>query len=83
MRKNNTIQIGLPGILTTVFIGLKLTNNIDWSWWWVFSPLWISIILGLILFAVVFLYALRNNKINEETRDRLESYRQYYRRGRF
>lgn len=83
MRKNNTIQIGLPGILTTVFMVLKLTNNIDWSWWWVFSPLWISILLGLILFAVVFLYALRNNKINEETRDRLESYRQYYRRGRF
>lgn len=83
MRKNNTIQIGLPGILTIVFMVLKLTNNIDWSWWWVFSPLWISILLGLILFVVVFLYTLRNNKINEETRDRLESYRQYYRRGQF
>jgi hypothetical protein len=27
-------------ILTTLFIGLKLTDYIDWSWWWILSPLW-------------------------------------------
>lgn len=39
--------IGFAGLLTIVFITLKLTHNIDWSWWWVLSPLWISGALGL------------------------------------
>lgn len=45
--------IGFCGLLTILFIGLKLTNYIDWSWWWVLSPLWISICLGLILIVVL------------------------------
>jgi hypothetical protein len=36
--------IGFCGLLTIVFITLKLTNFIDWSWWWVLSPLWIPIL---------------------------------------
>jgi hypothetical protein len=28
-------------LLTVLFIGLKLTNYIDWSWWWVISPIWL------------------------------------------
>lgn len=38
--------IGLPGLLTVLFVGLKLTGFIDWSWWWVLSPIWIT--LGLV-----------------------------------
>jgi hypothetical protein len=34
--------IGFAGLLTILFIGLKLTNHIDWSWLWVLSPLWIG-----------------------------------------
>ncbi len=37
----NSSGIGFAGMLTVLFIGLKLTNYIDWSWWWVLSPLWI------------------------------------------
>jgi uncharacterized protein (DUF983 family) len=33
------------GTLFIVFLVLKLTGNIDWSWWWVTSPLWIPIAL--------------------------------------
>ena len=40
--------IGFAGILTITFIVLKLTNVISWSWVWVLSPLWISLILCLI-----------------------------------
>jgi hypothetical protein len=43
--------IGFCGLLTIVFIVLKLTNYIDWSWWWVLSPLWISF--GLVIFIVL------------------------------
>ena len=33
--------IGFSGLLAIVFIALKLTGYIAWSWWWVLSPLWI------------------------------------------
>jgi len=33
--------IGFVGLLTIVFITLKLTHVIAWSWWLVLSPLWI------------------------------------------
>lgn len=41
-------SLGFTGLLTIVFIALKLIGNIDWSWWWVLSPLWISLILAVI-----------------------------------
>ncbi len=37
--------IGIPTILFLIFLVLKLTGYIAWSWWWVFSPLWLSAIL--------------------------------------
>lgn len=45
----------LAFILFIVFLILKLNKNIDWSWWWVTSPLWISFILWFVccLIAVV------------------------------
>lgn len=38
--------VSFAGLLTVLFVGLKLTDNIDWSWWWVLSPLWISTLLA-------------------------------------
>jgi transmembrane Fragile-X-F protein len=40
--------IGFTGLLTILFIGLKLGGVIAWSWWWVLSPLWIppALVLG-------------------------------------
>lgn len=46
--------IGFAGLLTIVFITLKLTGFITWSWLWVLSPLWI----GFVLFVGIFLVAL-------------------------
>lgn len=42
---NNSGGIGFVGVLTIVFIILKLVGVIDWSWWWVLSPIWINAIL--------------------------------------
>jgi fatty acid desaturase len=39
--------IGFVGLLTILFIALKLTGFITWSWIWVLSPIWI--VLGLVL----------------------------------
>ena len=46
--------IGFCGLLTVLFIGLKLTGYIDWSWWWVLSPMWVPLaILAVILIPLV------------------------------
>ena len=47
--------IGFTGLLTIVFIILKLCDIIAWSWWWVLSPLWISAILWVVLVVIVLL----------------------------
>jgi len=39
-------------LLLVVFIALKLTKIINWNWWWVLSPLWISAGLALIVLAI-------------------------------
>ena len=39
--KSSSCGMGLAGWLTLLFIGLKLTGHIEWSWLWVLSPIWI------------------------------------------
>lgn len=41
--------IGFAGLLFIVFLVLKLTNVIDWSWWWVTAPLWAGLALVLVV----------------------------------
>lgn len=48
--------IGFTGLLTIVFITLKLTGHIDWSWWWVLAPLWIPI--GIAIALIILLLSL-------------------------
>lgn len=71
----NNNGIGLVGGLVILFAGLKLTGYIDWSWWWVFSPIWISIglfILGVCLFfGGLFLY---ENYRERRTKSRHQAY---------
>lgn len=45
INNNSSGGIGFAGLLTIVFIVLKLLDKITWSWWWVLSPIWISILL--------------------------------------
>lgn len=49
----NNGGIGFCGLLTIVFITLKLTGYIVWSWWWVLSPLWIPFAIGLGILGIV------------------------------
>ena len=44
--------IGFTGMLTILFIGLKLGGAIDWSWWWVLSPIWIVAITVVVIILV-------------------------------
>jgi len=51
-RESSSSGIGIGMILFLIFMVLKLTNHIDWSWWWITSPLWIPVSF-LILFLVI------------------------------
>ena len=48
----NSGGLGIGGALTVLFVGLKLTGHIDWSWWWVLSPIWIGFGVVLAVLAV-------------------------------
>ena len=49
--------IGFTGLLTVLFVGLKLTHVITWSWLWVLSPIWISFLIGLALAVIILISA--------------------------
>ena len=56
--KNVSINFPILGILGLIFITLKLTGHITWSWLWVLGPFWIPFAIALAIFIVVFLGAL-------------------------
>ena len=48
------MKIGVVGMLGILFVGLKLTHYIDWSWWWVTLPFWGGI--AVVICVVIFLF---------------------------
>jgi hypothetical protein len=51
--------VGFVGLLTIVFITLKPLDKIEWSWFWVLSPLWISagiVVMVLMVLGLVAIY---------------------------
>jgi hypothetical protein len=55
--ENLKISVGgefLFSLIQTLFIALKLLNKIDWSWWWVLSPILITTSIGIIIFTILF-----------------------------
>lgn len=66
--KDGSISIGFSGILFIVFLILKLTNVIAWSWWWVTAPLWITIALNILIIIsiVLFQFIIHRKKRNKK-----------------
>jgi len=68
--------IGFFGLLAIVFIALKLTGYIDWSWWWILAPLWGGFAFVMALIIVVAAIALWSESSTERAmrryRDRLK-----------
>ncbi len=76
--KNSSSGIGLTGVLFVVFLVLKLTGNIDWSWCWVTSPLWIPIVflLCIVFGAILVVMLLLIFGFNpDDLKNRFERYR--------
>ena len=55
MATNNSSSggIGFLGLLCIVFIVLKLTKLISWSWWWVLCPLWTPLAIALVAWCIL------------------------------
>ena len=56
--------IGFVGLLTIVFITLKLCGVITWSWWWVLAPLWIGFLIVFFVLLGVGIWAMRQKRKN-------------------
>lgn len=66
MNNNSKAQrsrgIGFSGLLQVAFIVLNLTHVIDWSWWWVLSPIWVKLAILLIGILVIFIISLKDEE---------------------
>lgn len=52
---NSSGGVDFSSLLAVLFIGLKLTGYISWSWWWVLSPLWISFTILAVFMVIAFI----------------------------
>jgi uncharacterized protein (DUF983 family) len=74
--------IGFGGLLAILFIGLKLTGHIDWSWWWVLSPLWLPPAVLLAIAGVILALALLG-LLGATVIAAIDEYRRKKRRARY
>jgi hypothetical protein len=49
--------VGFGDLLGILFMGLKLTHFIDWSWWWVLAPIWLPVSILLVVLAIILIIA--------------------------
>ncbi len=56
-KEGNGSGIGFVGLLTILFVGLKLTGYIGWSWWLVFAPTLVSVVILLFILLLVILFS--------------------------
>ena len=59
---NSSISIGFFGLLTLLFIGLKLTGFIEWSWWFVLLPLYGPTVIALLMLGILFYFEYMETK---------------------
>lgn len=64
MSKNNSNSssgIGFFGLMFLIFMTLKLTGYITWSWWWVTAPLWGGFaLMGIIAIIAIIIISIKN-----------------------
>jgi len=81
MEKEAVVKSGtfLTGLLTIIYMVLKLTGVINWSWWWVLSPLWLPVVLVLFVLLVVFtvVFIVEYNKVRKTNQER-EKFKRWY-----
>lgn len=46
-------SVGIGALLGVLFVGLKITGYVEWSWFWVTLPFWIEIVFWLVVVGVI------------------------------
>ena len=64
MKKDTSKSTGLcfDAVLTIVFVVLKLTGLIDWSWLWILSPMWISLFCSFLIIGIICFFSFFRSK---------------------
>lgn len=59
MKEQTKVNVSFPilGLLGVLFIGLKLTGHITWSWVWVLAPFWAPLAVVIAIFVIAFIVA--------------------------
>jgi len=64
--QNNTVRATLKLnwsiLIAIIFVVLKLCHIIEWSWLWVLSPMWISLIIDVVIIIVVTIIGIKKIK---------------------
>lgn len=63
--KTTSHGVNFLELLFLLFLGLKLANLINWSWIWVFAPIWIPALGVLLFFGVAFVYLIVANAVDK------------------
>lgn len=61
---NVSSGVDFTTLLGVLFIGLKLTGYINWSWWWVLAPFWIGLVIMLVFLLIVGIIAAAYAKVS-------------------
>ena len=74
MSNNNSNNNGMSTstVLTLIFVTLKLCKVIDWSWWWILSPVWITAGIAILALIVIALWEVSDAKENARRKTREE-----------
>ena len=78
MSSKKSSGFGLPITLFLIFLILKLTETIDWSWWWVTSPLWLPVaflVFFMILVTLIVIVAIVMGGNLDEIKNKIENYK--------
>lgn len=59
-------SISLCTLLTVAFVVLRLCDVIDWSWWWVLSPMWIPFAIAFVVMGAIGLFAVIVQIVNRQ-----------------
>jgi hypothetical protein len=63
-----TVNFPFLGILTLIFITLKLTHFINWSWWWVLAPMWVPVAFFLFVLLMIMIGVALGGKLTVRKR---------------
>lgn len=63
-------SVPIADLFLVAFVVLKLTGVIDWSWWWVLSPIWIMLAIAGLVFIGIYIYIAVKNIIKKRKKSK-------------